>query len=1030
MAKNPVAANLLMVMLIVIGLMVSFNLRKEVFPQISLDQVSVSVAYPGASPAEVEQGILLVVEEAVRSLDGVKEVHSTASEGIGTVAIELRVGTDRDKALADVKNTIDRITSLPKEAERPQVRIPEIKSQAISLVLYGDQKEKILRTVAERVREELLQLPEITQVDLKGIRPLEIGIEVSQQTLRSYNLTLQQIAGQVRRTAIEMPAGSVNTKDGDILLRTTERRNLGVDFANIPIVFGGDTDPVKLGDLATIRDGFAETDVYAYFNGKPAVYLNVFSVGDQSPTDTGMAVKQYAKNLHQRLPPGITATTWKDRTELFEQRVDLLLGNAMIGLAVVLVILGLFLEIRLAFWVSMGIPISFLGSIILLPVFGVSLNMISMFAFLVTLGMVVDDAIVVGENIFRLRSRGVPLLKAAILGAKEVATPVFFSIATTMAAFSPLLFVPGAHGKITVCIPIIVILVLFISLIESFFVLPSHLGHRFINKENRFLSPVFNLQKRFSKLVERFIERVYRPLVVVTIHYRWIVVAVSIAIFLVTTGLVSGGKVKFIDFPKEETDWATAQITLPYDVSIDKTRTVMQKLVNSALKVIEKNGGSKVSRGVFSTIGASSGISGPRSRTSATGSNITSVTVAFVPIDQRPFSSFGFIEKWRAELGIIGGIDTISFSSTMRGSTKPIDLEISHQDIEVLETISARVANHLARFEGVFDIDNGIELGKPQLDFTLTEAGINAGLTSLDLASQVRSSFYGSEVLRQQRGRNEVKVMVRLPRKERESIYSLEEMIIRTPNGGEIPLKQAARVHRGRAYNSISRTDGKRTIRVKADVKEDKANPREVVASLYKNVTPKLLRNNHGLSFEVSGRQKGMKDFFSYMITGFAIALIAIYGLLAIPLRSYLQPIFVVMAAIPFGYVGAVFGHLIMGMDLSIFSILGIVALAGVVVNDSIVFVHTANGFRNQGIPVIEAISNAAQQRFRPIILTTLTTFGGLAPIIFETSFQARMIIPMAVSLGFGIIFSTFFVLFLIPSLFVIIENLRLWLKQ
>jgi multidrug efflux pump subunit AcrB/outer membrane protein TolC len=1015
MAQNPVAANLLMILLVVGGLLMSMRLRKEVFPQISIDQISVSVAYPGASPAEVEQGIILAVEESVRSLEGVKEVRSMAAEGMASVIIELEVNSDRDRALSDVKNAVDQITSLPLEAEAPQVRLPELKADAISLVLYGQQDEKVMHQVGEQVRDQLLQLPEVTQVEVEGVRPLEISIEVPQATLRSYGLTLEQIAVQIRKTALELPGGGIKTKDGEILLRTTERRDYGREFADIPIIYGKDAGQLKLGDIAKIHDGFAENDVFAFFNGMPAVLLKVYSVGDQSPTDVGLAVKEFATDLDQNLPPGIMATTWQDRTILFEERVDLLLGNAMIGLVLVLLVLGLFLEPRLAFWVSLGIPISFLGSVILLPAFGVSLNMISMFAFLVTLGMVVDDAIVVGENAYRLRQQGYSYIKAAIIGAKQVSTPVFFSIATTMAAFSPLLFVPGTHGKLSICIPIIVILVLTVSLIESFFVLPAHLGH---NKNSN------NRRQRFSKGVEHFTHKAFKPFMTKLVNFRWLVVASSIAIFLLAMGLVSGGQVKIIDMPKEETDWVTAKAELAYGVAVEDTRKVMQHLIKTANQTIAENGGSQVSNGILSLIGSSNNFS-PFAQTGSISSNSTNVTVAFVPADQRNFSSFGFVDQWRKRVGNLAGVEALSFSSTIMGTQKPLDIELSHHDSQVLEAAAEDVAGQLEEFEGVFDVDNGIERGKPQLDFKISPDGINAGLNVFDLASQVRSAFYGSEALRQQRGRHEVKVIVRRPKDERQSLYDIEEMMIRTPFGGEMPLSQAAIVEHGHAYNTISRTNGKRTLRIQADVEESKANPTEIMSTLKKKVMPDIYQKYPGLEVGSSGRQKEMQDFFSFMLVGFGMALIAIYGLLAIPLKSYLQPLLVVMAAIPFGFVGAVFGHYVMGMDLTMFSILGVVALAGVVINDSIVLVHTANTFKKSGLSAREAVVNATVMRFRPILLTTLTTFGGLAPLIFETSFQARMIVPMAVSLGFGILVSTVFVLLLVPSLYLIVENLR-----
>lgn len=1019
MANNPVAANLLMVGLIVGGLLVGGRMRKEVFPPVQLDTVSITIPYPGASPAEVEQGILLAVEEAVRPVDGVREVRSTAGEGYGSVQVDLRVGTNRNKALTDVKNAVDRITSLPEQVERPIVNLPEFREDAISLVLYGELDEEPRHALAEQVRDELLALPEVAFVEVSGLRPLELSVEVPQDTLRRYGLTLPEIAQAIRRTAVELPAGAVKTEAGEVLLRTAERRDVGRDYASIPIVTGGVGAPVLLGDIATIRDGFADSELSAAFNGKPAALLEVASVGDQSPPEVAKAVKVYVADLKERLPPGVEAETYLDRAELYEQRVDLLLRNAMLGLALVLLILGLFLEAKLAFWVTMGIPISFLGSFLLLPSLGVSLNMISLFAFIVTLGMVVDDAIVVGENAFRLRREGYPPLEAAIEGAKQVATPVFFSIATTIAAFSPLLFIPGVRGKFMISIPIVVILVLAISVVESFFVLPAHLGHLRANG-NQSPGWLARGQTRVSRGIENVISNYYLPVVRVAVRQRWITAAIAIAVFISSIGLIAGGRVKMIDFPQEESDWVVVEAKLPFGAPVAETQAVMDQLVRSAQEVIADNGGEQINRGIFSMLGVSF-FGG-----SDTG-NVTSILITLVPTVERDISSLEFAEAWRQKVGDIPGLKSLRFDSTTGHSSKPIDIQLTHRDIPVLEAAAKDLAKHLATFDGVLDIDNGIELGKPQLDFTMSSEGIKAGLTSADLAAQVRSAFYGAEALRQQRGRHEIRTMVRLPESERRSLKHVEELMVRTPAGGEMPLRLAADVHYGRAYTSINRTSGKRTIRVKAAVEEGKANAQEVMESVFGTVMPELQQKFPGLELAPSGRQRAMQEFFDFLKVGYLLALMVMYLLLAVPLRSYLQPFFVVMMAIPFGFTGAIVGHLLMGMDMSIVSMMGMVALSGVVVNDSLVLVAAANGFRRQGDDALTASLKAAHQRFRPVLLTSLTTFGGLAPMIFETSVQARVLMPMAVSLGFGVLFSTLVVLFLVPSLFVMIEGLRQW---
>jgi multidrug efflux pump subunit AcrB len=1020
MARNPVAANLLMLALLVGGAFMAFNIRQEVFPQMELDYVSVTVPYPGASPEEVEQGILLAIEEIVRPLDGVKEVSSTAMEGVGTVTVELEEGTNRNKALADIKNGIDRIPTFPEEAERPIVSIYEFKVDALSVVVHGEVDEKVLHELGEQTRDKLLAHDDISYVELEGVKPLEIAIEIEQDRLRAHGLTLPQVADKVRRTALELPAGQVKAEGGDVLLRTAERRNLGQEFEDIPVAGSEDGTTLQLGDIAEITDGYAELDLEAAFAGEPCVTVEVYAVGSESPTEVAEAAKEVVAELQKTMPPGIGITTWHDHSELYAQRLNLLLRNAAIGLVVVLVILGLFLEPRLAFWVTMGIPISFLGSFLILPATDVTLNMMSLFAFIVTLGMVVDDAIVVGENTFRLRREGKGILESAIIGAKEMAMPVTFSILTTVAAFSPLLFIPGPRGKFFYAIPVVGISVLMISLVESFFVLPSHLAH--VGKPGSVMGFVIRYQQLVSRAVERFIEKIYAPLMRAALRQRWITLALAVAIGLSSCGLLMGGKVKTTDFPKEESDSVEVDVGLQYGVSIEETRAVMRRLVAAAKEVIAENGGERINRGIYSTLGSARTNRARRQQ----GTHLTRVAVTLVPTDQRPIGSHDFAQQWRRKIGDIPGLEFIKFDATTgRGDTPPIDIQLSHRDPAVLEAATKDLARELGTFSGLKDVDDGIELGKPQLDFTVSEEGSRAGLTAADIAQQVRSAFHGAEALRQQKGRLEQKIMVRLPRKERESLENVEELILRTPAGGEMPLRMAAEVEHGRAYTEINRVNGKRVYRVQAGVDEGEANAQEVMGALVKKTLPKLRQKHPGLGWERAGRQKSHEEFTTFIIWGFAAALLGIFALIAVPLRSALQSFFVVMMAIPFGFVGALLGHWMMGLTWSMVSTMGFVALAGVVVNDSLVLVTAANRFREQGLDRFQAADAAARQRFRPIILTSLTTFGGLAPMIFETSVQARILIPMAVSLGYGVMFATLITLLLVPSLFVIVERPR-----
>jgi len=1019
MARNPVAANLLMAGMLVGGLLMAFRITQEVFPQIDLDFVQISVAYPGASPAEVEQGVLLAIEEGVRPLVYVKEVRATALEGVGTVSVELEAGTDRNKALADVKNAVDRITSFPQEIERPVVMLPERRAEAVSLVIFGDAGPKVLHEVGERVREELLQLDDVTTVDLMGVKPLEIGIEVPQEKLRAHGLSLPQIAERVRRTALELPAGGVKTAGGEFLLRTAERRDLAREFADIPLVTGGDGQAVRLGDLASITDGFADVDMEAFFEGQPAVVLDVYATGDQSPGAVARAVQAFAEKLQPGLPPGVRATTWNDMAKLYEDRLDLLRRNSLQGLLLVLIILGLMLELRLAFWVTVAIPTSFLASFLLLPALDVTLNMMSLFGFIIALGMVVDQAIVVGENIFRLRRQGQARVEAAIRGTKEVFVPVFFSVATTLVAFAPLLFMPGMRGKWMVAIPIVVILVLCWSLVESFLVLPASLA-ALREHQTGLLGWLTRNQERLVNAVEAFNLRVYTPVVRAAVRQRWLVLAFGVAACLAAAGLIAGGRVKIIDMPREESDWVMMEARLPFGVAPEETRALLKRILGAADRVIEENGGRRISLGTFSVLGLS-----VMRGSSSQGGHVASAIVTLVPSSERQIGSAEFVEKWRAAIGEVPGLEAISFNAATGGGHKPIDLELHHPDTPSLEAAAQELARALGGFEGVKDIDDGIELGKPQLDFKLSPEGALAGLTVADLAAQVRASFHGAEALRQQRGRNELKVMVRLPEADRRKLRTVEELVVRTPDGGEMALRQAASVRAGRAYTAINRVNGQRTARVQAEVEDAKANVQEITASLYAGVVPGLQARYPGLGFGFAGRQRDMRDMNAFIQMAFWFAMLAMYVLIAIPLRSYVQPITVVLAAVPFGFLGAILGHWAMGLNLSMISMMGLVALAGVAVNDSIIMADAANVFRAEGASVEQAAVKAAAQRLRPILLTSLTTFGGLAPMIFETSVQARLLIPMAVGLGFGVLGSTLSAMLIAPGLFVMTEHGR-----
>jgi len=1009
MARHAVTANLLMVVLLVGGFLWGGKIKQELFPEFELDVVNVSMAYPGASPEEVERAIILAVEEAVEGLEDVKEITSSANEGSGNIRIEMIEGGDINRFAQDIKNEVDRITSFPEETEEPTVAIAERKRAVLSLALYGEQSDWVLRQTAEDIRDKLLLDPEIAQVDLSGVRDFEISIEISQETLRTYNLTLDEVANRIATTSVELPGGAIKTGGGDVLVRMKERRYYGNEFAKIPIITSNDGTEILLEDIAKIKDDFEETDSFATFNGKPSIMIEVYRIGDQTPITVSDAVRNKMTSISLNLAPGLSMDIIRDRSDIYRQRLNLMLRNGFIGLGLVFILLAVFLEARLAFWVSLGIPISFLGSLLILSPLGASINMITMFAFIITLGIVVDDAIVAGENIYHYRQEGLPWINSAVRGAREIAMPVTFSVLTNMVAFMPMLFIPGVMGKIFKHIPFVVISVFAISLIESLFILPAHLGHQKEKQSTGLLGWIQKRQHVFSAQFSRFIRMRYGPLLRFVLSNRYITLFLGIAILILTIGYIQSGRMGFELFPKVESDFSQATTVLPYGTAVQKTLDIQQKVVSAAKEVAEKNGGDNLVKGIFARIAE----------------NQSEIRVYLTDPDIRPISTAEFTNQWRKTAGTPIGIQSIKFESDVGGPGRgsAITLELRHNDLEVLKEASAELADSLSYFPNVSDIDDGFAPGKQQVDFQVKPEARSLGLSSREIAKQIRNAYYGSEVLRQLRGKNEVKVMVRLPLDERLSEYHLEEMILRTASGKEIPLRQALTFNRGRAYTSIDRRNAQRIVTVSADVRP-RSKAGQIIKSLKAEMLLKLQENYPGLSYSFEGRQADMSESMDSLVYGLLMALIVIYAMLAIPFNSYIQPI-IVMACVPFGIVGAVIGHLLMGYSLSVMSMFGVVALSGVVINDSLVMIHFANKRRRDGKISLEAIHDAGIQRFRPIMLTTLTTFGGLSPMIFETSRQAKFLIPMAISLGFGIVFATAITLILVPSLYMIIADIK-----
>jgi len=1010
MVHNRVTPNILMLVLLIGGLVVASRIKQEVFPEFELDTVTVHVPYPGASPEEVEQGIILAIEEAVRGLVGVKEVMSVASEGSGTVVVELLEGADRPKAYQDIQQAVDRIDTFPDNAEDPETTLDVHKRDVLEVHLYGNVSETVLRETVEHVRDRLLQREEVTQIELEGARDYEIVVEVPQEALRRYGLTIDDVATKLRQTAVEIPGGKLETVGGEILIRFTDRLDWAREFGQIAIVSDSAGALVRLEDIARVREGFEDTNNEATFSGMRDIGIEIFRIGDETPIGVSDAVHKAMAEIGPEIPPGINWVIHSDRSDIYRQRLELLLKNAFMGLVLVLFLLGLFLEFKLAFWVTMGIPTSFLGGLLFLPLWDVSINMISMFAFIIALGIVVDDAIVAGENIYEFRQQGMGLMQAAIKGAQDVTMPITFSILSNIIAFVPLYFVPGIIGKIWKVIPLVVCTVFLISLVEAVWILPSHLAHTASGGKIRLTRALHRWQQAFSLGLRRFIKTVFGPFLDLCLRFRPLTLSIGVAVLMLTVGYIASGRIGFILMPKVESDRAIVTVTLPYGSPIERGRQVQARLIAAADEIIRKEGGDLLSEGVASRINE----------------NVVRVDVYLTEPGIRPLSTTEFTRRWRKQVGTLPGTESVVFESDRGGPGRgpTLAIELSHRNIDTLDRAGQALAERLEEFAVTKDIDDGYTPGKEQLNFRITPAGESLGLTAREVANQVRYAFQGYEAIKQQRGRNEVTVRVRRPERERINEHDVERMMIRTPKGKEVPLLEVASVERGRAYTSINRREGRRTVTVTANV-EPIGETSRVKAVLNKEILPELARDFPGLTYRYEGRQADLAESFDALLKGFGVALLCIYVLLAIPFRSYVQPL-VVMLAIPFGIVGATLGHVLMGYSLSIMSCMGIVALAGVVVNDSLILINYTNRLvREKGVARHEAIHQAAIRRFRPILLTTLTTFGGLAPMIFETSRQARFMIPMAISLGYGILFATAITLVIIPCLYMFLADLK-----
>jgi len=1032
---NPVAANLLMMLLVLGGLISLTQLKQEEFPEIDLGTVQVRVPYLGAAPEEVEVGVCIRIEEALEGAQSIYRMTSASSEGMCTVTLELESSADDIEALNDISGRIDAISTFPAETERPIVSLLTSRNQGLEIVIAGDTDERTLKILAMEMREELAAMEGISQVEVAYVRADEISIEVSEQTLRRYGLTLDQVANAVRRSSLDLPGGTIRAGGGEILVRTKGQAYRGQEFEDIVVVSAGDGTTITLGEIATIIDGLEEGDLSVRFDGRPAAMVAVYQVGNEDIIEIRDKVRAYVEDARTRMPDGIDLTIWRDESEELEARINILLGTAAGGLVLVLLLLSLPLQFRLAMWVAAGIPIAMLGTLALFAPLGITLSTMSVIAFILVLGIVVDDAIVVGERIYAHERHTEDQHSAAIEGTAEVAVPVIFGVLTTMAAFLPVMFLPGRIGSLFSVMGYIVVICLVFSVIESQLILPSHLAHRRIEprggRSNALVARWLKFQGRLAAGIENFAERRYGEALSRVLEWRYLTLAGGLGVLALTLALVVSGRISVEFFPSIAGDWVVARLTMPEGIAVAETTRAAQQIEQAAQTLrgeldLARQDQPSVIQHVLTTIGQ--GLVGNRpgggTSFSTPVSHRADVAIALLPAAERSeISSDAIAERWRELTGPIADSVELTFSASQLSAGDAISVQMRGRNVDDLAAAAADLRAELSRFAGVADISDSFRSGKQEVQLSLRPEARHLGLTLNDLARQVRQAFYGEEAQRVQRGTEDVRVMVRYPEAERRSLGDLEDMRIRTSDGTEVPFAAAATFTLGQGYSTITRINRQRVVTVRADINRNVTTPEAVLNSLAAETLPQIVAGYRGVTYSFTGEQEQRAESYGGMIRLFPVALLIMFALLAIPLRSYLQPL-IIMSVIPFGAVGAIVGHLLMGWPLVLTSFLGMIALSGVVVNSSLLLVDYINRQRRVGVPVVDAVRAAGIVRFRPILLTSATTFAGLTPLMLIDNPATAFIVPMAISLGWGVLFATVITLFLVPSLILILEDL------
>ncbi|GAB4199324.1 MAG: efflux RND transporter permease subunit [Wenzhouxiangellaceae bacterium] len=1014
---NSVAANLLMMVLIFGGLYSALMIKKEIQPKLDPNMITISVPFLGASPSEVEESVLVKIEEAIQDVEGIEKITSTAREGNGTVNVQVYTDYDVQVVLDDVKIRVDGISTFPEQTEAPTINRTQWSQEVMWVSVHGHVSERTLKEFAQQVRDDLVALPGVTRADVVGGRDYEIAIEVSEQTLRQYNLTLDQVAQAVRAGSLDLPAGSIKSDAGDILVRTQGQAYTGEEFERIVVRTNPDGTRLLVSDIARVIDGFEDRERYSMHNGEPAISIRVLSVGEQSELDIAAQVRGYITDKKAELPADIGLDYWADISYYLKGRLDMMNKNLLGGALLVFGVLALFLRLKLAFWVMVGLPVAFLGTLWMMPVAEVSINMLSLFGFILVLGIVVDDAIIIGESIYTHIRRDGHSLQSVIEGVSEVAVPATFGVLTTAVAFIPILMVSGVSGQFFAAIGWVVIFALLFSLVESKLILPAHLAHMKLkpaSEQSRIplFRQLFQLQRRFSEGLHHFVDNRYAPLLERALNRRYVTLSIFVAALILSVGFVTSGLTRWVWFPDLAGDFIQANLEMNEGTPASVTHRAMDR-IQEALREVDAE------------ISAENGLTeGGAVRTifSWSGSDTSGqVVVELVKEENAVITAPEVERRWRDKVGEIPGARQLSFSAaTGPGGGADLAFQLVGKNLEQLKMAAAELEQRIRGYDHVYDVQNSFQGGTPEIKLNIKPEAEVLGLNLSALGNQVRQAFYGAEAQRVQRGEDEVKVMVRYPADERRSVGNLENMRIRTPDGDEIPFSAVAEVELGSTPAVIRRFDGERSVSVTAEVDKDLAEPGKIISDILKEALPDILSRYPAVRYRLDGATESQQRVAQELGAGALLAMFLIYALMAIPLRSYLQP-FLIMSVIPFGVVGAIFGHLLLGIPVSMLSMFGIIALAGVVVNDSLILVDFVNRARRQGVPRREAAINSAKRRFRAILLTSATTFLGLVPIVFfETSLQALIVKPMAAALAFGIVFSTVITLFLIPSMYLI----------